>query len=78
METLKLNTRLKTAEPTVALDPELPPGRYQVTLVVSGERGESLPAELSLTVLGSVPRGLQPPRGRSAKPRGGKARSGKS
>ena len=74
METLKLDTRLKTAEPAVALDPGLPPGRYQVTLVVTSERGDSLPAGLLLTVVepGTLDVPLSPlaaPKARPRKPR---------
>lgn len=75
METLKLNTRLKTPEAEVALDPGLPPGRYQLTLVVSGARGDSLPAELLLTVLDArgpgLPHGIAAPGAApKARPRG--------
>lgn len=50
METLKLNARLRTGEHEVLLDPTLPVGRYLVSLVVTGDRGESMPATLRITV----------------------------
>jgi hypothetical protein len=50
METLKLNAPLQTREPQVELDPQLPPGRYLVQLVVQSARGKSLPAELHIVV----------------------------
>ncbi len=50
METLKLDVKLSTREPTVLLDPQLPVGVYRVELVVEGSSGESAPATLSITV----------------------------
>ena len=51
METLKLQGPVKSAEPQVALDPALAPGRYRVTLVASGVRGDSLPAEIDIVIM---------------------------
>lgn len=51
METLKLQAVVKGAVPVVALDPALPPGRYRVTMVASGVRGESLPAEIDIVIM---------------------------
>ncbi|HEX6827863.1 MAG TPA: hypothetical protein VF104_02665 [Burkholderiales bacterium] len=59
METLKLDARLRTLEPAVEIDPGLPPGRYRVTLVATSARGDSLPAEMLLTVV--EPRILRTP-----------------
>jgi hypothetical protein len=50
VETLKLNNRLRTAEPEVLLDPTLPAGRYVVSLVLTTDRGVSEPAKLTIKV----------------------------
>ncbi len=50
METLKLDARLTTREPTVLLDPKLPVGLYRVELVVQGSSGKSAPATLLIKV----------------------------
>ncbi len=52
METLKLNSSLESREPEVALERELPPGRYVVRLVVKSSSGAvSEPAELLLSIV---------------------------
>lgn len=56
METLKLNARLRTAEPEVLLDPTLPVGRYVVSLVVTGEQGDSTAATVQITVQRAIVR----------------------
>jgi hypothetical protein len=62
VDTLKLNARLRTAEPEVLLDPTLPVGRYVVSLVLTTDRGESEPAKLTITVQRRIvrPTGVQP------------------
>lgn len=69
MEVLKRDSRLETGEPSVLIDPELPPGKYRVTLVVSSARGSSDPAEIVLIVRSSGP--LVPPGGLVVAPPGG-------
>jgi len=51
VDTLTLNTPLRTIERTVLLDPRLKPGIYRAVLVVEGTSGESLPAELLIRVV---------------------------
>jgi hypothetical protein len=51
METLKLNARLATKEPVVAVAPTLPVGVYQVQLVVQGGSGKSASATLLIRVI---------------------------
>lgn len=56
MDTLKLDAPLVTREPEVLLDPTLPVGRYLVSLVVTTDRGESVPATLQITVQRAIVR----------------------
>lgn len=50
VEILKLGSRVTTLEQRVQIDPELPPGKYRVTLVVASARGSSEPAQIALVV----------------------------
>jgi chitodextrinase len=50
METLKLDTPVRTREPVVQVDGRLPEGRYRVQLVVEGPSGRSEPATLLIQV----------------------------
>lgn len=50
METLQLGATLVTKEPRVLLDPKLKTGTYRLQLVVAGERGESVPAEMRIVI----------------------------
>ena len=50
METLQLEARLATREPSVLLDPRLPVGSYRVQLVVEGPSGKSAAAVLLIRV----------------------------
>jgi hypothetical protein len=55
MAVLKLGQTVSTREPEVQVEGPLEPGKYVAELVITGPRGRSAPARLTITVLARRP-----------------------